>query len=207
MKKKFISIAKKAMVWTMAASMLVATPLTASASGLSDIYKIEDQWGNNVDENGNKTDVIHGNSRTGTVTNTNTNTGYLKNSAEFDDIMIDQQDVEVNYKDGLTIPLSIKFLKEGKPVTLSPELQKAVEGKFTWKSSNTAVASFASAVNGKTDSMTLRVWAGGRVTVTASFDDYVNNIHYSDTCKILITRKATSIDFSDDIHTDRKSVV
>ena len=42
MSKKCLAIAKKAMVWTLAASMLVSTPLTASAAGLRDVYSVSD---------------------------------------------------------------------------------------------------------------------------------------------------------------------
>ena len=77
--KNMKKLLQKAMVFTLTAAMLVGTPLTASAAGLVGLYKIEDQWGNNVDENGNKTDVIHGNSNTGTVTSTGSRTAVLDN--------------------------------------------------------------------------------------------------------------------------------
>ncbi len=189
---------QKAMVFTLTAAMLVGTPLTASARGLTDLYKIENGWGDNVDENGNKTDEPHGDpTRTGTITstNTNSNTGYLKDNALFDGILIDPQDIEENYTAGLVKDVKVIFTKESQEVPAS-SLPDAVLKKITWKSSNTSVATFESAKNGKTDQMKLRIKGGGRAVITASFNDYVNDIHYTDTINVLITRKAERIDFS-----------
>mgnify|MGYP001040341810 FL=1 len=63
--KNVKKLLKKAMVWAIAASMVVATPLTASAAGLRGVFSVSDGW--NANESG-----------TGTVTNTNTNTETLK---------------------------------------------------------------------------------------------------------------------------------
>ena len=218
MKKKFISIAKKAMVWTMAASMLVATPLTASASGLSDIYKTEDQWGNNIgtdgkvhnetkkDENGNDVLVNYTGdpSRTGTVTSTNTNTSILDNANSFDGIMIKPQDIERNQDAvGTEETVEVVLTKGNADGTISEiAVPEEMQGRFTWKSSNTSVATFASAVDRKTNTMKLQIKGGGRATITASLDDYKNDLHYSDTISVLIKQKATKIGFSKELQED-----
>lgn len=87
MSKKCLAIAKKAMVWTLAASMLVATPLTASAAGLRGVYSVSDGWNDDTNE-----------SMTGTVTNTdtNTNSGVLKdNELSIMGIVLDKSHVDV----------------------------------------------------------------------------------------------------------------
>lgn len=214
MKKKFISIAKKAMVWTMAASMLVATPLTASASGLSDIYKTEDQWGNNIgtdgkvhnetDENGKLINFTGDASRTGTVTSTNTNTSILDNANSFDGIMIKPQDIERNQDAvGTEETVEVVLTKGNADGTISEiAVPEEMQGRFTWKSSNTSVATFASAVDRKTNTMKLQIKGGGRATITVSLDDYKNDLHYSDTINVLIKQKATKIGFSKELQED-----
>ena len=109
MRKKCIAIAKKAMVWTLAASMLVATPLTASAAGLRDVYKVEDGWG--VEQPSDSSDT-----RTGTVTSTNsdTNTGVLKEDG-LTGIVLSETDVRMelegayNPKDQQVKMLTVDF--------------------------------------------------------------------------------------------------
>ena len=67
MRKKCIAIAKKAMVWTLAAAMLVTTPLTASAAGLRGVYSVDE----GLDAN-NK-------SGSGSGSGSNTNSGGAEN--------------------------------------------------------------------------------------------------------------------------------
>lgn len=83
---KMKKLLKNAVVYAVAASMLVATPLTASA-GLRDVYKVTDGSGN----------VISGDPEepTGTVTNTYTDTTVLKdNDPYIIGISLDQTSVK-----------------------------------------------------------------------------------------------------------------
>ncbi len=94
MSKKCLAIAKKAMVWTLAASMLVSTPLTASAAGLRDVYSVSDGWNDDITNTGDE-------SHTGTVTNTDTNTdsGVLKNNElNIMGIVLDKEHVDVEVR-------------------------------------------------------------------------------------------------------------
>ena len=82
---------KKAMVFTLAAAMLVGTPLTASAAPLNSVYSITDHWGEQKDDGDDK-------SHTGTVTNTVTtsNSGVLKdNETKIIGIALDKEHVDV----------------------------------------------------------------------------------------------------------------
>ena len=92
MRKKCLAIAKKAMVWTLAASMLVATPLTASAAGLRGVYSTSDGWNDDIN------DEDPYDSHTGTVTNTETSSdsGVLENNeAKIMGIALDKTHVNV----------------------------------------------------------------------------------------------------------------
>ena len=185
------------MVFTLAAAMLVGTPLSASAAGLVDLYKVEDGWGNVIEQNGPD------DTRTGTVTSTNTNSGVLLDNQDlFDGIMIKPQDIEDNYVAGKEYDLEVVLTKEvATGVMQEVAVPKDLQRRFTWKSSNPSVATFASKKDEEkktTNKMKLRIKAGGRATITASLDDYKNNLHYTDTINVLITRKATEIKFTKD---------
>ena len=107
------------MVFTLAASMLVGTPLTASAAGIRGVYSISDGMTDDI----NNEDPGH--SHTGTVTNTNTNSGALQeNAAKIIDIVLDKEHVDtvVGKKEILTATV----VTEG---TLTDERHKDAEQK------------------------------------------------------------------------------
>ena len=97
---------KKAMVFTLTAAMLVGTPLTASAAPLNSVFSVSD--GSEI--------VVDDGKPTGTITNTDTNTGFLteENRAGIVGIALDKQTVkaEVGVKETLkaTVVLSGKII-------------------------------------------------------------------------------------------------
>lgn len=209
MKKKCIAIAKKAMVWAMAASMLVATPLTASAEGLNDVFKIEDQWGNNVDENGNKTDVIHGNSNTGTVTSTGSRSAVLDNEPHITGISLNTAVVNLELDGAYDAKKESDALSSGKLTAGNEILEVSIltEGEvpekeldklfksLTWKSSDPSVVSFKNWSDGTTHDKLLSAKAGGDATITVSLDHYDSDIHYTATANVHVKQYASSVKF------------
>lgn len=209
MRKKCIAIAKKAMVWALAASMLVATPLTASAAGLRDVYKVEDGWGAEVPSDSEDT-------RTGTVTTTNTGTstvtGVLKDENKLTGIVLSETDVKMEmegaYSPNAQVRRELTVDFEG---SLSVEEKEDLMQHLTWKSGDLSVVALNSRVdaegnvkvpNGVLDKMTLVAKAGGKTTVTVSLDDYKNNIHFSATANVSVKQYASGLDFSDELQYD-----
>lgn len=126
MSKKCLAIAKKAMVWTLAASMLVATPLTASAAGLRDVYSVSDgtdtwdKWGD---------DKTQTESNTGTVTTTDTNTSVLgENDAKIIGIVLDK--TKINAEKGKKETLKATVVLDGE---VDDEVRKALNNKIKWE--------------------------------------------------------------------------
>ena len=207
MRKKCIAIAKKAMVWTLAASMLVATPLTASAAGLRDVYKVEDGWG--VEQPSDSSDT-----RTGTVTSTNsdTNTGVLKEDG-LTGIVLSETDVRMelegayNPKDQQVKMLTVEF--EG---SLTDAQKDELKKHLTWKSSKNGVVALNNRItldangavvskdpNGSLEAMALVAKGGGSATVTVSLDWYEENIHYTSTANVFVKQYATDLWFDDEL--------
>lgn len=142
---KMKKLLKNAVVYAVAVSMLVATPLTASA-GLRDVYKVTDGSGN----------VVSGDPEepTGTITNTfsDTGTGVLQdNDARIVDIVLDQDYVNltVDPKDPeltTTVQLTATVLVEndievslGKDEKGEPKkvkLSEAVSRFIRWETDN-----------------------------------------------------------------------
>ena len=122
--KNVKKLLKKAMVFTLAASMLVGTPLTASAAGIRGVYSIQD--GNGPAESG-----------TGTVTNTDTGSGVLgDNDAKIIGIVLDRENVnaEKGKKETLnaTIVLDGKITdKDGNDVT--DKVREKLAAKIRWE--------------------------------------------------------------------------
>ncbi len=204
MRKKCIAIAKKAMVWTLAASMLVATPLTASAAGLRDVYKVEDGWGGDVPSDSKDT-------RTGTVTSTNTGTytGVLKDEQKLTGIVLNETDVKMEM-DGAYDPknpvlkgLEVEFLGN-----LSQDEKDKLAKHLTWKSSKLSVVNLNNRIdaennkkdpNGSLEKMTLVARGGGEATVTVSLDDHENNIHFTSTATVFVKQYAEKLWFDEEL--------
>ncbi|MBD5502836.1 MAG: hypothetical protein HDR09_03510 [Lachnospiraceae bacterium] len=192
MKKKCIAIAKKAMVWTLAATMLVATPLTASAAGLRGVYKVEDGWGNTYDQNGDD------DTRTGTVTSTGSRSAVLDSDSKLEGIVLSETNVDMMMKGAYdpanqkTHELSVEFIwQENKK---DDKLEERLEKLLTWKSGNNSIVSLNHKVqSGKTNEMTLVAKSGGKTTVTVSLDDYTNNIHFTTTANVNVKQIATDL--------------
>lgn len=212
MRKKCIAIAKKAMVWTLAASMLVATPLTASAAGLRDVYKVEDGWGNTIEQDGDD------DTSTGTVSSTKTdsNTSVLKGASRIEGIVLSETDVKMEME-GAYNPSS----KVEKKLTVdivwsegtNPEDEDVVALEadlirlFKWSSDKKVVAldnrkGKAEATKGIVDEMFLVAKAGGDTKVTVSLNDNENNIHLSATANVSVKQFASELAFSDELAVD-----
>ncbi|MBD5487712.1 MAG: hypothetical protein HDR13_02830 [Lachnospiraceae bacterium] len=199
MKKKCIAIAKKAMVWTLAATMLVATPLTASAAGLRGVYKVEDGWGNMYDQNGDD------DTRTGTVTSTYTGSksGVLKNDSNLVGIVLDETNVDLTMEGAYnpekqeTKTLTVEFVWQDGMKDKEKE-EEHLAKLLTWKSGENSIVSLNHKVdNGKTNQMTLVAKSGGKTTVTVSLDDYANNIHFTSTANVNVKQIATGLKWDD----------
>ncbi|MBD5513738.1 MAG: hypothetical protein HDR06_03540 [Lachnospiraceae bacterium] len=129
--KNVKKLLKKAMVFTLAASMLVGTPLTASAAGIRGVYSVSDGTNQSSDDK----------SHTGTVTNTdtNTNSGVLKdNYAAIIGIALDKDYVkaEKGVKETLkaTIVLDGDLVGKGKDATAEQKkILKEIESKIKWE--------------------------------------------------------------------------
>lgn len=194
MKRKCMAIARKVMVWTLAASMLVATPLTASAKGLNEVYKIEDNAGNVI---GNED-----NTRTGTVTSTNSRTSVLDNEGKIDGIVLDETNVNLalngSSKEKSVQDLEVSILTSGE---ISEKEMAKLQRSLTWKSSNTEVVALenkAKVNEGNTQKMQVKAKAGGKATVTVSLDNYAENIHFTATANVSVKEYATELKFSED---------
>lgn len=193
MKKKCMAIARKVMVWSLAASMLVATPLTASATGLSEVYKIEDNAGNEVPSDSTNT-------RTGTVTSTNSRTSVLDNEGKIEGIVLSETDVNLTMNDGKKNnekTLVVTILGEG----INEKDMDNLKRSITWKSGDTkvvALGNLAKDNGGNTQSMLVKAKAGGAATVTVSLDNYAENIHFTATANVSVKEYATKLEFSKD---------
>lgn len=172
MRKKCIAIAKKAMVWTLAASMLVATPLTASAAGLRDVYSTSDGSGN--------TTPTGDPSRTGTVTSTNSNSTVLgETEARVIGLAINPSAVQLELKSEPARGknqenISVEILTNG---DLKEEELNALKSKLRWSVKNTDIASVDAKSSNRTEAK-LTPWMGGKTKVEVTLDDYKENIHF-----------------------------
>ncbi|MBD5524277.1 MAG: hypothetical protein HDR04_07640 [Lachnospiraceae bacterium] len=124
--KNVKKLLKKAMVFTLAASMLVGTPLTASAAGIRGVYSVSDGNGTiEGTENG---------SGTGTVTNTNTETGsgvLNNNDAKIIGIVLDKDTVKAEAGESETLTATI--ITDGD--VSEADLDK-LKSKIHWELSN-----------------------------------------------------------------------
>lgn len=131
--KNVKKLLKKAMVFTVAASMLVGTPLTASAAGIRGVYSVSDGTNDGI---GDDKDTSH----TGTVTNTdtNTNSGVIKdNDAKIIGIVLDKD--YVNAEKGVKETLKATIVLDGDLVDkeggdkTSEEILEQLESKIKWE--------------------------------------------------------------------------
>lgn len=128
--KNVKKLLKKAMVFTVAASMLVGTPLTASAAGIRGVYSVSDGTNDDIDHEGDS-------SHTGTVTNTdtNTNSGVIKdNDASIIGIVLDKD--YVNAEKGVKETLKASIVIDGDLVDgdkTQDAIIKELENKIKWE--------------------------------------------------------------------------
>ena len=122
------------MVFAVAASMLVGTPLTASAAGIRGVYSVSD--GTNDDIRGE-----NDNSHTGTVSNTNTSShsGVLKdNDARIIGIVLDKNYVnaEVGAAKKETLKATVIIEDDNLTVEQKEEIGKELGKKIVWEVQN-----------------------------------------------------------------------
>lgn len=203
MRKKCIAIAKKAMVWALAASMLVATPLTASAAGLRDVYKVEDGWGETVGEPDEK------DTRTGTVSATGSNTGVLKNESKILGISLNKTNIKMemdgSYDPAKTVTekleVSLIFASDVKKEDQA-KITEQLKSSFRWETSDRDIVTVTAKENGQvkdnpnTNVVALNAKAGGSATVTVSLDrDYLGeDIHFKAAANVSIKQYADLVE-------------
>lgn len=203
MRKKCIAIAKKAMVWALAASMLVATPLTASAAGLRDVYKVEDGWGETVGEPDEK------DTRTGTVSATGSNTGVLKNESKILGISLNKTNVKMemygSYDPAKTVTekleVSLIFASDVKKEDQA-KITEQLKSSFRWETNDRDIVTVTAKENGQvkdnpnTNVVALNAKAGGSATVTVSLDrDYLGeDIHFKAAANVSIKQYADLVE-------------
>ena len=117
------------MVFTLAASMLVGTPLTASAAGIRGVYGVSDGSGNFTPDPNDPDDTA-----TGTVTNTNTNTGVLSdNETKIIGIALDQEYVSTEVGANPKPVLRATVILDG---TQDEGMVEAINNLIRWKTSD-----------------------------------------------------------------------
>mgnify|MGYP001050882715 CR=1 FL=1 len=181
------------MVFTLTAAMLVGTPLTASAAGLVDLYQIEDGWGNVT---GNED-----NTRTGTVTATQTNSGILTANATLEGISLNESNIELEFPKEFELEASLDW--NG---TKNEELEAKLLKTLQWRSSNTAIAALRvenrSYNGGSRAKITVVPKAAGTANVTVSLDSKEYDIHYSATATVTVVQYADELKFMDELKED-----
>ncbi len=152
-------------MFTLTAAMLIGTPLSASAAGLVDLYKVEDGWGNITDQNGS--DDTH----TGTVSATESNSGVLKAKGVLQGIGLSEKNIKINTDEEDEHELTAYLEWDGEPIEdLNEELPKHLR----WESSNNSVVA-VKVPNGSyegagRETVKLIPHAAGTVTVTVSLE-------------------------------------
>lgn len=203
MRKKCIAIAKKAMVWALAASMLVATPLTASAAGLRDVYKVEDGWGETVGEPDEK------DTRTGTVSATGSNTGVLNNESKILGISLNKTNIKMemdgSYDPAKTVTEKLEvslIFASGVKKEDQAKITEQLKSSFRWETSDRDIVTVTAKENGQvkdnpnTNVVALNAKAGGSATVTVSLDrDYLGeDIHFKAAANVSIKQYADLVE-------------
>ncbi len=198
--KNMKKLLQKAMVFTLTAAMLIGTPLSASAAGLVDLYKVEDGWGHIVPDQGDPD-----NTRTGTVTATQSNSGVLNANPTLAGIVLD----ETNYEIGLPVSAGTKHTLTasfdwgtGKLDEDTQKLNDKLLKHLKWSSSDTRVLALEGKFNGASrDVITLKPKAAGTAKVTVSLDSAEYDLHYSAVATVTVVQYAEKLDFSEDLKT------
>ena len=216
--KNMKKLLQKAMVFTLTAAMLIGTPLSASAAGLVDLYKVVDNFGKDYGEHDPD------NSATGTVTNTTTDTKSSVldlGSAAIAGIMIKESDVELNLTDRKEETLTVVFVNEnGEEIpdeklsemlghkdaddkeVKGEEILASLKKRFTWRTDKNTVVSLVPKKNGMTDTMGIKAKTGGRAVVTVELNDYANDIHYKASVNVSVEQWATDLVIDNDLLRD-----
>lgn len=195
--KNMKKLLQRAMVFTLSAAMLVGTPLTASAAPLNEVYKVTDSWGGTKEQNGDN------DTRTGTVTSTETNSGALKADSKILGISLSETNVELemdgaynpNKKETANLTVSIDWDGEE-----DVDLAKKIMGGLVWRTGDRDIVALQAL--GKKDEVQLTAKAGGKTTVTVSLDSNEYNIHYTATANVTVEQWASKLSFSEDIKKD-----
>ncbi|MDE6601683.1 MAG: hypothetical protein K2K90_05895 [Lachnospiraceae bacterium] len=165
--KNMKKLLQKAMVFTLAAAMLVGTPLSASAAGLVDLYKVEDGWGNVIEQNGPD------DTRTGTVSATESNSGVLKAKGVLQGIGLSEKDIKINTDEEDEHELTAYLEWDGEPIA---DLNETLPKSLRWSSSNNSIVAVkVPGENGSyegagRETIKLIPKAAGTVTVTVSLE-------------------------------------
>ena len=187
--KNMKKLLQKAMVFTLTAAMLVGTPLTASAAGLVDLYQIEDGWGNVTGNDDN--------TRTGTVTATQTNSGILEANAQLEGIVLDETNLELEIPEEGTLTASLDWGETTKDAALEEKLLKTLQ----WKSSSTDIVAIRvpnrSYNGGPRDVIQVVPKAAGTATITVSLDSKEYDLHYTAEATVTVVQYADELKFND----------
>lgn len=196
--KNMKKLLRKAMVFTLTAAMLVGTPLTASAAGLGDLYQIdqvEDGWGN-------VKPGTEDNTRTGTVTATQTNSGILAANAQLEGIVLDETNLELEIPEEGTLTASLDWGETTKDTALEEKLLKSLQ----WKSSSTDIVAIRvpnrSYNGGPRDVIQVVPKAAGTATITVSLDSNEYDIHYTAEATVTVVQYADKLEFKEEINAD-----
>ncbi len=186
-------------MFTLTAAMLIGTPLSASAAGLVDLYKVEDGWGNITDQGDPD------NTRTGTVTATQSNSGVLNANPTLAGIVLDETnyEIELPVSAGTKHTLTASF--DWGTDKLDEDTQKLNDKllkHLKWSSSDTRVLALEGKFNGASrDVITLKPKAAGTAKVTVSLDSAEYDLHYSAVATVTVVQYAEKLGFSEDLTT------
>ncbi len=189
--KNMKKLLQKAMVFTLAAAMLVGTPLAASATGLADLYRTENGGVSTTDNSRTATTTV-------TNTDTNTNTNPLPDEAKILGIKLDHANVRL--MSGRTQRLTATLdWGDVTPSDADKELADALLDKLEWESSDEKVVTFRK-VNSRLGQKTVILTAktSGEAVITVSLDDDTHNIHHKAETKVSVFQYADVLKFDNE---------
>ncbi|MDE6601684.1 MAG: hypothetical protein K2K90_05900 [Lachnospiraceae bacterium] len=184
---------QKAMVFTLAAAMLVGTPLSASAAGLLDLYQTED----GKDDAANNS---NSNSNTDTNTDTNTNTGPIKGN----ELKLELDQASIDLMGSQTTKLTARLVWDGAVSDgANAELEKELLHKLEWNSSDKQIVEVLKFLGNKEDkedksTVILKGRKDGQAVVTVSLDDESRGIHCKAEANVNVYRYATKLLFNNE---------